>query len=64
VARITAFADGSDSGGPVPDEVPDPYYGGPDGFRDVFDLLEAACDGILAHAETQLTSATIGDDPT
>lgn len=64
VARITAFADGSGDGGPVPDDVPDPYYGGPDGFRQVYDLLEGACEGILAHAEAQLTSATIGDDPT
>lgn len=31
---------------PVPgagDEVPDPYYGGPDGFERVLDLLEPAC---------------------
>ena len=27
--------------------VPDPYYGGPDGFVDVFDLCEAACAGLL-----------------
>ncbi|SCK20936.1 low molecular weight protein-tyrosine-phosphatase [Vogesella sp. LIG4] len=25
-------------------EVPDPYYGGPQGFEDVLDLVEAACD--------------------
>lgn len=29
--------------------VPDPYYGGPDGFDDVFDICEAACAGLLAH---------------
>lgn len=29
------------------DEVPDPYYGGTDGFNDVLDLLEDACDGLL-----------------
>jgi protein-tyrosine phosphatase len=28
-------------------EVPDPYYGGPDGFEDVLDLLEDACRGLL-----------------
>lgn len=27
--------------------VPDPYYGGENGFRDVFDLIEAACGGLL-----------------
>jgi protein-tyrosine phosphatase len=28
-------------------EVPDPYYGGPDGFRYVMDLLTDACQGLL-----------------
>ncbi len=28
-------------------EVPDPYYGGPEGFELVLDLLEDGCDGIL-----------------
>ena len=28
-------------------DVPDPYYGGPDGFEDVLDLVEAACRGLL-----------------
>jgi protein-tyrosine phosphatase len=27
-------------------EVPDPYYGGEDGFKKVFDLLDQACEGI------------------
>jgi protein-tyrosine phosphatase len=31
------------------DDVPDPYYGGPDGFDRVFDICEAACRGLLAH---------------
>ncbi len=30
-------------------DVPDPYYGGPSGFADVFDLIDGACDGLLAH---------------
>jgi protein-tyrosine phosphatase len=30
------------------EEVPDPYYGGPDGFEHVLDLLEDACEGLLA----------------
>ena len=29
-------------------EVPDPYYGGADGFERVLDLLETACEGLLA----------------
>jgi protein-tyrosine phosphatase len=28
--------------------VPDPYYGGPDGFEHVIDLIDAACRGLLA----------------
>lgn len=30
-------------------EVPDPYYGGPEGFNQVIDLLLDACDGLLQH---------------
>ena len=29
-------------------EVPDPYYGGPDGFETVLDLVDAAADGFIA----------------
>jgi len=29
-------------------EVPDPYYGGDEGFEQVLDLLEDACSGLLA----------------
>jgi protein-tyrosine phosphatase len=29
------------------EEVPDPYYGGPQGFEHVLDLLEDACNGLL-----------------
>ncbi|HEY3143956.1 MAG TPA: low molecular weight protein-tyrosine-phosphatase [Acidimicrobiales bacterium] len=49
VVRITDFATLSDR----PTEVPDPYYGGADGFRAVYDLLESACAGILAHARAE-----------
>jgi protein-tyrosine phosphatase len=30
-------------------DVPDPYYGGPRGFEDVLDLVNAACEGLLAQ---------------
>jgi protein-tyrosine phosphatase len=37
----------------VPDaDVPDPYYGGPDGFVHVYDLLDRACLGLLDHIRT------------
>ncbi|WP_018109383.1 low molecular weight protein-tyrosine-phosphatase [Bacteroides propionicifaciens] len=29
--------------------IPDPYYGGADGFELVMDLLEDACEGLIAH---------------
>ena len=28
-------------------EVPDPYYGGPDGFVHMYDLIELACGRLL-----------------
>ena len=30
------------------DHVPDPYYGGAQGFENVIDILEDACEGLLA----------------
>lgn len=33
------------------DHVPDPYYGGADGFRLVIDLLEDACEHLLEEIE-------------
>lgn len=38
----------------APGEVPDPYYGGPEGFERVLDLVEDACDGLLAHLQAEL----------
>jgi protein-tyrosine phosphatase len=38
-AKIRLFAAGC--------EVPDPYYGGADGFEQVLDMVEAACLGLL-----------------
>ncbi len=32
-------------------EVPDPYYGGPNGFDHVFDLVEAASKGLLSDIQ-------------
>ena len=33
-------------------EVPDPYYGGPEGFNQAIDLLLDACEGLLQHLTT------------
>ncbi len=32
-------------------EVPDPYYGGTQGFERVLDLIEEAAEGLLAHIQ-------------
>lgn len=35
-------------------EVPDPYYGGQEGFNQVIDLLSDACEGLLEYVTKQL----------
>ena len=35
------------------EDVPDPYYGGPDGFELVLDLLEDAATGLLASLRAE-----------
>jgi protein-tyrosine phosphatase len=50
-----ALDDGDRWGG----EVPDPWAGGDDGFTVVFDLVEAACRGLLDH----LRDDVLGEDP-
>jgi protein-tyrosine phosphatase len=37
-------------------EVPDPYYGGPDGFDHVLDLIEAASAALLVRVGHSLPS--------
>lgn len=36
------------------EEVPDPYYGGDQGFEEVFDMVEDASQGLLEHIKQQL----------
>jgi protein-tyrosine phosphatase len=38
-------------------EVPDPYYGGPNGFEEVLDLVEAASHGLLQHLRQRTRAA-------
>lgn len=49
-AHISLFLDFSDT---PRDEVPDPYYGGDQGFEQVLDLVESASYGLLAHISTR-----------
>ena len=37
-------------------DVPDPYYGGPDGFEDVFAQIEQGCRDLLAELQPNLTA--------
>ena len=45
-ARLLREYDPASAGAPDLD-VPDPYYGGPEGFETVLDQVEAACRGLL-----------------
>ncbi len=38
-------------------EVPDPYYGGTEGFNQVIDLLVDACEGLLQYVSQQQLEA-------
>lgn len=51
VLRLTEFCQHHRS--PV---VPDPYAGGAAGFEQVLDLIEDACNGLLAHVATRLAA--------
>ena len=42
------------------DEVPDPYYGGDAGFERVLDLIEDACDGLIAALKASDGRASAG----
>ncbi|HEX6237883.1 MAG TPA: low molecular weight protein-tyrosine-phosphatase [Acidimicrobiales bacterium] len=53
IRRMTDFVAGDDA----PHEVPDPYYGGADGFAAVLDLLERACAGLIEHLGSDLDRA-------
>ncbi|MFT3850594.1 MAG: low molecular weight protein-tyrosine-phosphatase [Propionivibrio sp.] len=43
--KLRLFMDYAESG--EADEIPDPYYGGPDGFERVLDMCEAAARGLI-----------------
>ncbi|RZT85319.1 protein-tyrosine phosphatase [Pseudonocardia sediminis] len=47
VRLLRSFDPGAGSGA----EVPDPYYGGPDGFSEVLDMIRAAMPGLVEHVK-------------
>jgi protein-tyrosine phosphatase len=53
--RLRLFLEFAPAGAPA--EVPDPYYGGPNGFEEVLDLAEAAARGLLDHVRRRARAA-------
>ncbi len=53
--RLRLFLEFAPEAGPP--EVPDPYYGGPNGFEEVLDLVETATRGLLAHLRQRSRAA-------
>ncbi|MET0595447.1 MAG: low molecular weight protein-tyrosine-phosphatase [Polyangiaceae bacterium] len=53
LAKIHLLRD-FDAESPKGSHVPDPYYGGSDGFELVLDVCEAACRGLIDHLATKL----------
>ena len=53
--RVRLFLDFAPEAGAQ--EVPDPYYGGPTGFEEVLDLVEAASRGLITHLRKGMRAA-------
>ena len=51
VRRLREFDPESVKAGDL--NIPDPYYGGADGFDDVLDIVDAACRGLLAEVRAR-----------
>lgn len=49
LALLRSFDSASASGA----SVPDPYFGGTEGFTEVFEICEAACRGLLDHIKAE-----------
>lgn len=52
-ARVRMFRSFDPGAGPDFD-VPDPYYGGPEGFAEVLAMIEAAAPGLVDHVRAEL----------
>ncbi len=56
VRLLREFDPASNDGPPTRElDVPDPYYGGTGGFDEVFELVQAACAGLLEQIVRDLT---------
>ncbi|QBI20245.1 low molecular weight phosphotyrosine protein phosphatase [Egibacter rhizosphaerae] len=54
--RIRLFRE-FDPQAPADAEVPDPYFGGPQGFEEVVELARRAARGVVAHVRGELEAA-------
>lgn len=51
-AEVKLFLDYANDAGTVNESiVPDPYYGGEQGFEHVYNLVDKGCDALLAHIQ-------------
>ncbi|MCT2043180.1 low molecular weight phosphotyrosine protein phosphatase [Pseudoclavibacter alba] len=55
ITPLLSFHPSPDAG----EEIPDPYYGDDDLFDDVRDLIESACQGLLAQLEPVVRQAAL-----
>jgi protein-tyrosine phosphatase len=59
---LREFEPGASGRGGVALDVPDPYYGGSDGFDRVLDLLDTACAGLLVQLRRELAAREPGEE--
>ena len=52
-AKVRLLREFDPSAGDDDLDVPDPYFGGADGFEEVFDMVERACVGLLQHLRAE-----------
>lgn len=48
-AKVSLFLSFANQKGHIQNIVPDPYYGGEQGFENVFDLVSLGCDALIEH---------------
>jgi protein-tyrosine phosphatase len=53
--RSPAAVEAANSGGEL--DVPDPYYGGDEGFEEVLDIVERSCEALLEEVRARLPAA-------
>jgi protein-tyrosine phosphatase len=62
-AKVRMMREFDPASDPLDLDVPDPYHGGKGGFDHVLDLLQAACEGLLAQIDAYTVEAGGGARP-